>query len=105
MGTRVAGTIVPAYGDDGNQYYDQCEENDVCAIHVNIYGLVRSERLELSRIAPHAPQACLSTNSNMTAVVVGTAGIEPATPWMSTTCSTNELGAHLERVKGIEPTT
>jgi len=29
--------------------------------------LVRSERLELSRISPHAPQACLSTNSNMTA--------------------------------------
>ncbi len=29
--------------------------------------LVRSERLELSRIAPHAPQACPSTSSDMTA--------------------------------------
>ena len=37
--------------------------------------------------------------------MVGIAGIEPATPWMSTTCSTNELDALLERVKGIEPTT
>jgi hypothetical protein len=29
--------------------------------------LVRSERLELSRIAPHAPQACSSTSFDMTA--------------------------------------
>ena len=78
---------------------------DQHSIQLNYRCMVRPERLELSRIAPHAPQACLSTNSNMAAVVVGTAGIEPATPWMSTTCSTNELGAHLERVKGIEPTT
>lgn len=47
MGTGVAGTILPAYGDDGNQYHYQCEEDDVCAIHMNIYGLVRVKGIEL----------------------------------------------------------
>ena len=31
--------------------------------------------------------------------LVGTAGIEPATPCVSSKCSTNELGAHLGAVR------